>query len=91
MAVNARDVSLTTTPVLVARGKGGSDRENSYLLKASADTLIGGGTADAAGDCLYPIGTADVPVEEIDLRAGEYLWAKAASGTATLHVLETGY
>lgn len=77
--------TVDTTGEILARSAGGAAAPNEVLVKVTAGTLLVGG---ATGDALVPITDSDGFVP-FNLGAGDVLFGKTASSTATVFVIQS--
>jgi hypothetical protein len=86
MTVRASWVAVTTAPAVVVTG--GSNGLHVKLYNAGGPTIYVGGSA-VSGTTGFAVGSA-AALLALELEAYEDLYAVAASGTATVQVLQGG-
>ena len=85
MAIRDDKFTLSTTPELISKGGGGTDKKTVLIRGASATIYLGGPTVTVADG--FPMATTDV--FSLELGSGDDLWAVASAGTPTVNVLAT--
>lgn len=83
MPIIASKVTLSTTPLRIARGIGGGDHVTCFVRGATATVFLGGATVDSTNG--FPLTTSDS--FSIDLINGDDLYAVASTGAPTIQVL----
>lgn len=86
MAIKATEITVGTTPTLLARGGSFTDPIQVALRDASADMFVGGPDVDTSDG--FPFNAADGSLS-FELHSLDDLYAIVASGTATVRVIQT--
>jgi archaellum component FlaG (FlaF/FlaG flagellin family) len=86
VAARASRLTVTTTPVELTGADQGQSSGSSILVQAGSVTVYVGGSTVTAADG-FPIAAGATLT--LDLDPGELLYAVAASGSTTVHVLRT--
>lgn len=90
MTIQSAQIAVSTVPVLL--GSGGSNGITITVYNASGPAVfLGGGTAVAAsGTASGGLQLSGTAYQSLSIERGDTLYAVAASGTATVHVLRGG-
>lgn len=88
MSVNSQQVTVTTTATRLDPTADGTIPQGACLIgnRGSASVWLGNSTVTTGTGFEFPSGAT----MSADLRNGDALWAVAASGTVSVHVIEVG-
>lgn len=86
MAVQADIITVTTTATLLCAGGSITDPKTVVVDNASANMFLGGADVDTTEG--FPFTAASTPLTLV-LSSQDALYARVASGTATVNVLRT--